>query len=466
MDDAAEPREPAYERLLGEAETAMAEGRLPEAGRLLDEALARAPDSPDLWVAIARLRFRGGEHLTAIAAADRALELGPDHAPALLLRASMVRDAHGFADALAWYEAALDADRRSVDGWAEYAATLGDLGRHRAMLEAVRQLAEIAPDDPRVFYLQAVLAQRGGRPVLARSLLERSGMAARGVAAAQLLDALISLEQGNNDSAAEQLSVLAARQPANARLRELLARALLLGGREAEVVERFAVDASRPEASRYLVMLVARAYERLGNRKSAAPLLARAMAPADPLPLALAPRAGLPQPTVDLRAAAGEGDWGAAQAMAQRLKARFPASADTAQLAGDAALGAGDGRGALEAYAAATRARRPWSLTRKAAHAYALVGDRGAAATLLARHVAGEPGNIPALVALAQALAKRGDWQRSALLLDHAAALGGGHDPALIALRIEAARKLGQSEDLARWTAILADLDPPALVPR
>jgi len=76
-------------RLLGRANAAIANGSLAEGGALLNQARANNPDNPDLWVAIARLRFRGGEHLTAIEAADRALALGPDHPPALLLRALM-----------------------------------------------------------------------------------------------------------------------------------------------------------------------------------------------------------------------------------------------------------------------------------------------------------------------------------------------------------------------------------------
>lgn len=458
--------ETAFARALDDAGVAMAAGRLAEAGRILDKAQALDPDNPDLWVAIARLRFRGGEHLTAIAAADRALELDPDHAPALLMRALMVRDAHGFADALPWFEAALAADPTNADVRAEYAATLGDLGRHREMLEAVRGLAEIAPRDPRVFYLQAVLAQRGGKPVLARSLLERSGMTARGVPAALLLDALISLDQGNHASAAQQLERLAARQPANARVRDLFARALLLSGREAELVERFSAEAARPEASAYLAMLVARGYERLGDRARAAPLLERAYASGQDVSVALALRPGLPQPVAELRALAVAGNWVDARGTARAYRSRFPASADFAQLSGDAALGSGQPEVALADYASAARVRRPWPLTRKAVHAYRLTGDDEAADTLLARHVAGEPQNEAAILALAQALARRGEWQRSAMLLDHAIALGGGHDPVLLALRAEAARELGQSDEAARFDILRAELRPPPLAER
>lgn len=452
--------------LLREADAALAEGTLPDAARKLDEALAIAPDNPELWVAIAKLRFRGGEHLTAVEAADHALALAPDHASALLLRALMVRDAHGLAAAEPWFAAALAADPENADIWAEYAATLGDEGQARAMLGAVRELTAIAPKDRRLFYLQAVLAARGADYGLARSLLLRSGMAARGVPAAAMLDAVISLEEGNPDSAVEALAPLAARQPANARVRELYARALLASGRAAELVARFGVEAQIAEASPYLVMLVARAHEQLGDRARAAPLLARAYGGVNRSIAVLAVRDGLPPPTADLRRDGLAGNWSTAVARAAGLRARFPASADVASLAGDAALAAKNPQAALSAYALAIQVKRPWVLTRKAALAARVAGDETAAMTMLGRHVAGEPDGASAVIALAEAEAQRGGWARAAMLLDHAIGLGAGHDPALLALRRDAANQLGQQTDAVRFAGLLTQLHPAPLAAR
>lgn len=450
--------------LLDEAQSLMVDGALADAGQKLDEARELAPDDPDLWVAIARLRYRGGEHLTALEAADRALAVGPDHAPALLMRALFVRDAHGLAASLPWFEAALAADPENREAWAEYAATLGDGGAGEDALNAVRELFKVAPEDPRVFYFQAVIAARAGNWPLARSLLSRSGMAVRGVPAAVLLDAVISLEVGNSDSAAATLEQLAARQPANSRLKELHAKALLQSGRASEVIDGFSADAARQGASPYLVMLVARAHERMGDRASAAPLLARASGGTQGKLEALTARPGLTELTTAMRGLAASGDWAGANADAQGLRVRFPASADVAILAGDAALGAGDPRGALETYALAARVKRPWTLTRKAVLAYRQANDELAADTLLARHVAGEPNAISPLLALAQRQAEQGDWRRAALLLDQAIRLGGGHDPALLTLRIEAARSLGEAEDVRRFSALLAQLRPRLMI--
>jgi Tfp pilus assembly protein PilF len=454
---------PAFVGLLADADKAMADGKLADAGLMLDEARGLAPESPDLWLAIARLRLRGGEHLTALEAADRALAFGPAHAPALRLRALMVRDAHGAADSYVWFEAALKSDPEDPDTLADYAATLGDAGEARASLKAARALAEVAPDDPRALYLQAVIAARGGQSAIARSLLAKSGMAARGVPAATLLDAVISLEEGNADSAAATLEGLAARQPANARLRELLARAMFDGGRDDELVRRFGPEASLPEASPYLLMLVARAHERLGDRAAAAPLLARAYAPYRAAPSLLALRDGLPDPANAIRRKLWAGNPAGARAEAEALRKRFPASADVAALAGDAMLGAGDPRAALTLFALASEARRPWPITRKAVWTFARHGNPAAAEMLLARQVAGENDNASALAALAERQAARGDWRRAALLIDHALDLGAGHDPALLALRLRAARGAGDGSAVDHFAALLAEVRPRSL---
>lgn len=457
-----------FVELIEQAGAAMRDNRLPDAGGFLDRAFELEPENPALWVAISRLRYRGGEHLGALQAAERALEVGPTSPLALHLRGQMVRDAHGLADALPWFEAAHVAAPDDTEILADLAATLGDLGRNRDMLEAVRRLAEIDPKHPKVHYLQAVLAARAGNPVLARSLLERSAMASDNVPAALLLDTLIELQVDNTDSAALKLEYLARRQPANAQVQELHALALWRGGRDEELVRRFAERARSSDTSPYLLTLVGRAYERLGERAEAAPFLNRAAeGRARGLAVLGSTREAstmLPAPTRQLRNMIASGDRAGVRQLAASLKRQFPGSADVHSLAGDAQMALGDPEAALEDYAVAARIKRPWPLTKRMITAYRAIGDDDAADALLTRHLRGEPNNAEALVMLARRSADDEDWLRAAVLLDQAIALGAGNDPDLLELRAASAQRLGDTAKAAEFLAQARELRPHTFV--
>ena len=457
-----------FVRLVEDARFEANEGNLAAAGRILDQAREIEPENPGLWVDIARLRFRGGEHLIALEAADYALELGPDYAPALLVRAQLVRDAHGLADALAWFEAAVQADPGNPEVLADYAATLGDLGRYKDMLAVVRELAEVEPRYPYVFYLQAVLAARAGEAVLARSLLSRSGMVESGVPAAILLNALIDMQLSTPDNAVESLRELSERQPGNIRVLELLAKALWLSGRDDELIEQFGARAQAADASAYLAELVGRAHERSGNRAAAAPYLDRSRTIRVVQWVVLgstAPdSAGLPGPTAELRQLIAATETVAGDALARDLLDRFPQSSDIHALAGDAAFAAGNSEVALERYATAATVRRPWPLTRKIVAAYREYGDNLAADALLVRHLVGDPSNVEALLMFAERSARNEDWLRVAVLLDHAIALGAGNDPRLLALRIQAAEALGDESDVEGFSDRFEAIRPTGFV--
>ncbi|MEM6857901.1 MAG: tetratricopeptide repeat protein [Pseudomonadota bacterium] len=453
----------AFQALIKQAREAAQDGDIADAGALLDQARALAPDNPDVWVEISRLRYRGGKHQQALDAADQALELGPGHAPALLLRAQMVRDAYGLTPSLVWFEAAVEADPNDPLALAEYAATLGDAGYYAEMLGVTRALADIAPKDPRVFYLKAVLAARAGKPVLAKSLVERSGLAREEVPSALMLDALVDLQERNFDSASETLERLIEAQPGNTRARELLARAMWLGNRDLEMVDQFAADALRDEASPYLAMLVGRAFERQGDRLAAAPYLEKAYAGRREGWAVLADRVSLPEPTIRMRRLIEQKRWPQTSRLSAQLSRQFPGSSDIAVLAGDAALASGSPEDALEYYQQAARIRRPWPLTVKAAAAYRDFGDPMAADALLVRHLVSEPRNTEALLLAAKRAARLEDWLRVSVLLDNAITLGAGNDPRLLMLRANAARELGREEEARRFERMTWELHPGIL---
>lgn len=446
--------------LVDQAREARQEGDFAASARLLDEAHEAQPDNSALWVEIARMRFVAGQHVQALEAANRAVEVGPAYAPALLLRAQFVRDGYGLTASLVWFEAAVEADPNDPVALAEYAATLGDAGYYKEMLGVTRALADIDPKNPRVLYLKAVLAARAVKPVLAKSLIERSGLASDGVPSAILLDGLLDLVERNYDSAAQSLERLAQSQPGNRRVAELLARALWLGGRDSEIIARFSDQALHPSGSPYLAMLVGRALERQGDRVGAAPYLEKAYNERFSGWVAFAGQSGLPEPTLQMRRYIDQGRLQAARRHARQLQRRYPGSSDIAVLAGDAWFASGRLQSALDAYGLAASVRRPWPLTRKLAGAYRNFGEPEAADALLARHLISEPRNTEALFLNAARAAQSEDWLRVAVLLDNAIALGAGNDPALLKLRAQAARALGEEEEALRFERLTWELHP------
>lgn len=441
--------------MLGRLE--MREGNLPAAGQALDRAYARIPDSPGLWVDIGRLRYRGGEQKQAIEASMRAVELGPEDPEALLLRAQLVRDGQGLEAALPWFEAGLEVAPDNLDLLGDYAATLGDLGRAKDMLVVVRHMATLDDRNPRLFYLQAVLAARSGEFGLARTLLTRAGSGVADSPAGMLLSGVIDIQNGNYQSAAQAFDRLSSMQPDNRAVRDLLAQAIALGLNDRELDYRFGERARLKSSAPYLVQLEARSLEALDRRADAAPLLDRAALPRS---ANLAAMGALTSLTVaEVRRAEGgvaiqalvrgkirSGQTAAAVSDAESFRRKFPGSADALVLAGDAKLSARQPAAAIGLYREASAIRRTWPLVRKMLAALEAQGKRGEARTLLEDYLRGDPANAHASAELARLLIGAGEWRRAALLLDHAIDHGRARDQELWRLRAQVALQQGDPE--------------------
>jgi len=441
--------------MLGRLE--MEEGNLPAAGAAFDKALAENRKNAGLWVDIARLRYRGGEQIMAVDASIHAVGLDPNNPRALQFRAQLVRDSEGMAAALPWFERALEKNPDNTDLLYDYAATLGELGRVRDMLVVIRRIAEINPAERRIYFLQSVIAARAEKFALARSLLLRSDKAAQALPAAMLLSGIIDMENRNYASAAQTLERLAATQPDNRRIRQMLARALSLSGSDKELVYRFAEIAARPEASPYLITLVGRSYEALDEREKAAHYLDLAAKPRSARLVAIHTNRQMGNGAVDIapsgrdaldmvRAGISSQNTDLPLRFAERFLERFPGSADALSLAGDAALAAGQNRTAINRYKAASTIRQPWAITKKL-YAALIASDRESSAlAVLARYFIGDPGNIEAAGMLARIAIGNEDWQGAAVFLDHAIRNGGYRDPILLSLSAEVALQRGDIE--------------------
>ena len=236
----------------------------------LGRAARLAPNDANVWTDIARLRLSGGDVGGALDAADRALALSAANADALVLSGTLVRQRYGFAAALPWFDRALAIEPGHLAALLERAATLGELGRARDMLAATRAVLAAAPNNPQALYMQAVLAARARDWVTARSLLYRIGDRLGDLPGARLLHASIELAQGNAEQAITQLKLLVAAQPDNVKARRLYGRALWQSGDDRGAVLILTPIADRPDADSYVLTVIGRANERLGDRARAA----------------------------------------------------------------------------------------------------------------------------------------------------------------------------------------------------
>lgn len=402
------------------------EGNLPLAGQAYDRALALAPRDAGLWIDIARLRYAGGEHFPAIEAIDHALELDSAYPRALEFKGQVVRDREGNAAALPWFERGLAIAPADMGLMAEYAATLGEMGRARDMLAVSRRMVETNSRDPRAYFQQAVLAARAGRIDVARQLMNRTRGKLADVPSAILLEGILELRAGNPDVAVSAFERLVQRQPGNARARLLLARALSAAHADLYLVQQFTAQAERPDASPYLLTLVGRAYENLGQRDRAAPFLDRAASASQPF---VSPAwAGSP-----LGALIDGGRLGEARAMAGQSLAAKPGSADAMVQAGDAELAAGESGAAWQFYARSAEVRLGEDTFLRMIEALSRAGRGGEAAGLASGYLARHPQSRAAVRLSAGLAAQAGDWGRARALLEYLAKTGTTRDARLFA---------------------------------
>lgn len=437
----------------------VSEGDLAAAAARFDQALALEPENAGLWVDIARLRYRSGEQEQSIEAVEQALDFAPDDASALLFRGQIARDAEGLLAGLRWIERGLQFHPDDPALLHAHAAILIDLDRAAEGLVSLRRLAEIVPDTPDLFYLQAVIAARAGNFGLARDLLRRLPPGVSDQPVAMLLGAVISLEEGEHASAAQSLEALARRQPDNARVQRLLARALYLAGSYRQVIMRFGDMAAREGAAPYLRELVAMSHEAMGDRTGAAVYLDLAASDRGWNLVALEPAA---PPNMDgggsnivtvrnrIRASIGSGATDAATATARALLDSRPGAGDAFSLYGDSMLAAGDARGALAVYSRAARIRTNWPLASRMAAAADALGDTQRAEEIIGAYLRNGGNEIEAVELYGAMLARRGGWSRMAQLLDTVIDRS-SENPRILALRSHAAFELRQFDEALGW---------------
>ncbi|MEW9855467.1 tetratricopeptide repeat protein [Novosphingobium sp. M1R2S20] len=431
-------------RLLARLE--QTEGNLPAAGAAYDRALALTPRDAELWVEIGRLRHRGGEDELARQAAEHALSLDGGNVRAQGFQGELIREREGLTAALPWFERGLQQAPDDVPLLLEYAATLGELGRGKEMLEATRQVLKLDPGNARAYYLQAVLAARAGRYELSRSLLARTEGKLAESPGLLLLRSVLELAAGNTRSASDLCERLLHQQPSNVHAQRILARAIFLSGQYRYLALRFRDEVARPDASPYVLTIVARGYEALSDRVRAGELLDRAASPQS-VSLRIVGTAG------EVGSLMAQGHSLEAEQTAERARMAAPGSYASQSIAGDVQLALGRSVAAQERYARAGSIRMSESLLLRRFRAYAAAGELSAASRMVRTYLSGHPESRGALRLEAGLALGSGDTTRAEAILTHLHRAGGTQDAQLLLDLALVQLRAGDAQKAPRYAA-------------
>ena len=423
-------------------------GNLAAAQQAALAATRLAPDDANAWTDLGRFRLNAGDVVGAIEAAGKATQLDKGNTDALLLRGELVRTQYGLVAALPWFEAALKRDPYRHSALIQYASTLGDAGRTREMLAVTRRAMEVRPRSPQALYLQAVLAARAEQFDLASDLLQRAGSGIAALPGGMLLGGALDLEEGRYERAVEKLRNLVNAQPMNLTARKLLATALLRSDASKNGIELMLPVVARGDADAYALTLVARGYERIGQRDAAARYFDRAASPVrdgaawfsadDALPMLTA--AAQKAPTDDPRAAIplirgliDGGDKGGALAKAQDIAARNPGAPAAHTLVGDTLMLLKRPGDAVRYYKDAASIRFDEAAMLRLVEALDRSSQRQEASNTLALFLSQNPLNLAALRLSANWQAAAGDYDAAIDSLEAVRLRTGNRDAGLLA---------------------------------
>ena len=416
--------------------------------------------NPDLWVDIARFRADSGDQAGATNAVDEAVKLDPVNIRALQYRGELLRIQFGLGAALPWFERALEIDPNDVPLLTEYAATLGDMGRMTEMLTVARKIIALDGQNPRAFFMQAVLAARAGKFGLARRLMLKTGGAIDAVPAVLLVQGIIEHGEGNYNAAADKFGRLLSIQPDNRQAQNLLARSLYLAGSVVDAVDLLKPQVNRTGADPYALWLAGRALEAIDERGQAAGVMNRAAihdsgqesAIIAEVPLGVLSAEAQRNPddaravVPYIRALYNAGDYITAFAQAKRLQEGNPGASAAHILVADVAAATGNFDEALDALERARRIRFSEPVMLRLVEVLRSRGAMQQSAETLAQFLNYNPSNIAGLRWMAYAHLETESWAVAAHLLENLRERLGENDALIMAGLTQAYTGMGQTE--------------------
>lgn len=201
------------------------------ATRSFSEARALDPRSAGPLVAESALLLKQGKQQEAMTLIKKAIELAPKDAQAWSTNAAALQAGQDFSGALAAYDRSLELDPRHAEARLSRAALLMSFNRPKDAEKDLAYLSDLKLEDPRVFYLRAVLAGERGDAAGARALLAEATreidalpkIYLSGKVHLLMVGALANHALRNWEKATEYLNLILERAPRNFVARKLLA---------------------------------------------------------------------------------------------------------------------------------------------------------------------------------------------------------------------------------------------------
>lgn len=449
-------------------------GQLDKAGPALDAALENEADNSMVWTDIGRFRLVAGDQKGAREAVDKAISLQANNVRALTLRGRMTRDQIGMVAALQWFERALAIRPDDVPALEEYAATLGEVGRYRDMLEQARRIVALDRKNGRAYYLQAAIATRAGEYALASRILQLAGSSINDLPGAILMAGIAEYQTGNINKSIDLFKRLVDKQPHNVRVRRLLAMALYRSGDAESALEEIRPLASRRDAESYTLKVAGRAFEANGNRARAAggldaaawPQLIEKMALMDSVSDLSISESARRNPDdarfviPHIRALIRQDNLEEALALAQRLRAKNPGVANAHLIEGDVHKK----RNALIAATTAYRRAAQISFTEpvmlRLAEIFRRTGDGKAQRDLIGAFLENNPASLSALRLAGYYHIDDGNFDKAIPPLEYVLWRTGYNDSVLLTNLARAWAGSGNLEKAASYAAIAYRIDP------
>ena len=166
------PKSTQYALLLLRAGAATDTADLRAAMKAVEDARAMDANDAGSWISETPVRIRARQYKEALAAADKAVALGPNLAETHFVRGEALHVVPNLVGALSSYDKTLSLDPAHVGALVARAGVYMDYNRVDDAARDIAAVTAAAPGDPRGVYLRALVAERQGRAAESRAALK------------------------------------------------------------------------------------------------------------------------------------------------------------------------------------------------------------------------------------------------------------------------------------------------------